>query len=252
MNESKPRKQRVDLDGIVNPEQREVARLISDIIKEKKTTQAEFAKEIGVSLPTISNIYRPTFGRAPSVKVLLAIAQATATPALTYEKLIKASGYSIEQYPYSEGNKSFAQKMQENHSAMEAQLKLSMLLTNMKERAFIKPVDASSYFHFNLSADFEEGIFRRWNFRFKFGVTEEASLLERFMYLIMKDGAKEDNKYSIVVDNTEAYNTIKDFNFKKICANISVILYDGNGFKECILSTECNSEIIERDTINLE
>ena len=68
----------------------------------------------------------------------------------------------------------------------------------------------------------------------------------------MKDGAKEDNKYSIVVDNTEAYNTIKDFNFKKICANISVILYDGNGFKECILSTECNSEIIERDTINLE
>ncbi len=83
-----------------NEKQKQIAILVRDIVINSGLTQKEFANSIGISLATLTNIYRPNNQKLPTPKVLRLISLKTDNPIVTYKQFMTLLGYDTLKYPF--------------------------------------------------------------------------------------------------------------------------------------------------------
>ncbi len=94
-----------DFDNIYfpNEKQKQVAIIIWNIVENSGLTQREFANSIGISLATLTNIYRPNNQKLPTPNVVRLISLRSDNPPFVYKQLMNLLDYNILKYPFHKG-----------------------------------------------------------------------------------------------------------------------------------------------------
>ena len=241
---SSPRKQRIDFDSIENAEQRSVAKLVANIIKEKNTSQEDFAKELGVSLASISNVFRPKFGRAPSIKLLTAIAKSTSNARETYTMLLEAGGYDVERYPYIfDSREEF--RLSKKLSEQSIIASLSQMVLNSGIRCSIESSEMDRPSKFDYVIKYDDYKYDYWKADISVNTRDDINVIKEALYHVACDNSSEKTKYSIIVDNEKIFSELLQYKFPTLHNEFSIILFNNNSFVEGNLVTYTMTDIAE-------
>ena len=92
----------VDLTNVTfhSENQKQIAIIVQNILRESGLSQREFADVMQVSLATFTNILRPYKKQLPSRNVLRAVSLMSKQPKDTYNTLMRIAGYDTLKYPF--------------------------------------------------------------------------------------------------------------------------------------------------------
>lgn len=228
-------------------EQKQTAIEIARILKESGLTQQQFADELGISLATLTNIFRPAYNKVPSIKVIRKIADFTDSPEETYNFLMKTSKQDLNKHPYVIDINDLDNPGNEIREIPMRDVSIIFHLSKIIQNITGKRMDFSGYTDVNIprygyvqfSGDYP---ISEWTFDFYTGFGYSKTDIMEFFYYILKSGAIN-TKFSFVTNSKSVYEELISLNdsiINKI--HISVILFERGRYTETYI-TNNHSEL---------
>lgn len=228
----------------LNNNQKNVAKIVEEILVSSRLTKSQFAETCEVSMGTITNIFRPNFNRVPSIDVIKKIALVTNDPETYYKKLIKAAGYDISLYPLKKEGDSTKEKAIEFDE--HCNLLVNIWIDNLHIKAARQMPETLNKRKFDFTYKITDTpTFKTWNMRTGFAMTASVGAINDFFASIMLDGVSSTTKYSLITNSKDMLEELQSYDLSNLNTFISVIWIDGNEINEFYLETALDYSNIE-------
>ncbi len=267
--ECNPRKSGLNIDLIQDDKKREIAKIVKQFLDANHLTIRRFAEiEPSISLSTANNLMSPTYGSAPTPKILRKIARKIANESQDvnaediYREMLKIIDETEEKYPFNEEAKNVdGPKITESEIRNLLMEKISSLLLEnnlsasykaessiraQRLKKIFKGKDTENIFYPNIKHDFVATIkgpaelpIDTWLFNITQDTVFLGQRLPNLFYNVMID-ATEKTKFSIITTKESIYEELiarLKLGFSAFNAYVSVILIGEDTFKETYIDT---------------
>lgn len=243
---TKPRKRKNSAEGIINPQQKAVADIISS--KLENITQKDFCKITGCKISTLANLFRPDYGKAPTPRILKQLSQIADSEDRRielYTQLMIAAGKGkdLAKYPYDD--KSTTAFASENDLLHKALMNIMLKINNMPYQTEVKIEEAiikeDSALRKDITVYFnEDSCIDTWEFIICDRETPSLSIKDFLWKVLTMYMATPNNKYSLVTSNIDVVNYCKKLDIPAVNSFLSVVYFDGNEIIEFPISTSAS------------
>ena len=273
---TKPRKKKWELTDIKNSKQRELARILREVMEENSLTSVQFAESFPpVSIATINKTAFSDKEYIPTPRIIKLLANKIANikkgnAEQEYQKLMEAAGFDLDEYPFEDTPKkspnnsnssillSFVESISKLPITFSGELKTNYCIYNY----FDISEDEHSIPNYILSGGHELILDYSKNpqapvdyWAIDVIKKNDGNRFRNILFQILMEGnAKHSNskvKYSVIVDDLGFFNYLKAFELVNLHNYISIILYDGKTFSETYFCTGNNPTMQEIEGLTL-
>lgn len=259
----------LNIDQIQDERKREITKMVKQFMDANHLTIRRFAEiEPSISLSTANNLMSPTYGSAPTPRILRKIAQKftynneDVNAEDIYKDMLKIIGEDVEKYPFNEKTKGvdtdfvtendvrnllmekISNLLMENN--LSAAYKSESSIRTQRLKKILKENDIENISYTNIRYDFIATIkgaaelpIDTW----LFDITQDNAFLSHklsnLFYNVMID-ATEKTKFSIITTKESIYEELiarLKLGFSAFNAYVSVILIGEDSFKETYIDT---------------
>lgn len=235
-----------------NENQKKTAIELAKILEQSGLTQRQMAEKADISLATLTNCFRVSYGKPLTINAILKIANQTEYPEETYNRLMKAAGHDLFKYPYNPNQFNLKELAQRTTTiGLDRDFSIIFRFMDRIKSVYDREVVLGKLSGLGIprlaTIDFSSSDMpiNEWDIEFHTGFGFPKPTVNEFLYRILKEG-KKNVKYSFVTNSESVYDELASFNIDTLINGIyiSVIICRDGKFTETYM-TNNQSELDE-------